>query len=94
MTIWTLIAALSYTLTALWLWHTQVVADISEDDVAKCHDDEALLAMIENRAFLQDSERAHTAAHVAAKASFVLAWPLWLLVSFVAARVLDAFDGR
>lgn len=89
MALWTVFAALAYLLAGAWLWSTIVLRDVSATDAAKCRNDEELTALCENQAMMQSGERALSAAYLICKGIFMLTWPMWLLVGFLVAMVLE-----
>jgi hypothetical protein len=79
--------ALAYALGGEHFWEAKVMRPVSNDDLAECADAAAMITLIEGNAFLHCQKRDATLAYFILKGVFVLAWPMWLFVGFVRAKV-------
>jgi hypothetical protein len=80
-------SAVLYLAAAAYFWEAKVMRSISDADVAACQSDAELIAMIEGNAVLQLGKRDGTLAYFILKGVFVLAWPVWLVVGLLRAKV-------
>ena len=87
MVFWTGLLALAYALGGEHFWEAKVMRPVSSDDLAECADAAAMTTLIEGNMFLQTEKRDATLAYFILKGVFVLAWPIWLIVGFVRAKI-------
>ena len=87
MVVWTGLLALAYALGGGHFWEAKVTRPVSNEDLAECADAAAMITLIEGNAFLQTEKRDATLAYFILKGVFVLAWPIWLIVGFVRAKI-------
>ena len=87
MVIWTGLLALAYALGGEHFWGAKVMRPVSNEDLAECADAVEMITLIECNAFLQTEKRDTTLVYFILKGVFVLAWPIWLIVGFVRAKI-------
>ena len=88
MTLEIIMGAFAYIVVGQLLWQKILMADITALSLSKCASEEEMHQHVEDRIFRETGEQNGDPAHLIAKASFILLWPLAIIYGIITARLL------